>query len=199
MQSTDSKARIFRDRIREAAATLFQEKGYKATSMRELAQAVGLEASSLYNYIRSKDELLSEICMESSRHFMEGMDHLLCHETDCLGKLKATIRLHIDIASSDPASVTVFNDEWKHLNEADKQEFLHRRKKYENQVLQILQSGMQQGEIRQMDPKIVLYSFLTSLKWIHHWFRPGKINPDILAGQMEIMLLQGLARESVKG
>ena len=193
MQSTDSKAQIFRHRIREAAATLFQEKGYKATSMRELAQSVGLEASSLYNYIKSKEELLSEICMHSSQHFMDGLEKLMLNEPDCRGKLQAIIRLHIDIAVTDPASVTVFNDEWKHLSEHDKEEFLRRRKNYENQVLDILKEGMSQGELRAIEPKIALHYFLTSLKWIHHWLKPGKINPQSLAIQMDKLLLHGLS------
>ena len=60
--------------IYTAAARLFKEKGYPSTSMRELASAVGMEASSLYNHIRSKAELLEHICFYTAEAFTKGME-----------------------------------------------------------------------------------------------------------------------------
>ena len=58
-----------REVIVKAAATLFHEKGYKAASMRDLAERVGVEAASLYNHIRSKTELLHDICFNVANIF----------------------------------------------------------------------------------------------------------------------------------
>jgi AcrR family transcriptional regulator len=190
----DKNSTTVKSRIRAAAALLFQEKGYTATSMRELAQKVGLEASSLYNYFRSKDQILSEICMQNSSHFIDGIALIQRECVESIEKMKAVIRLHIRVAADDPASVTVFNDEWKHLNESDKKEFLRRRKRYEESVFSIINEGIQKQEFNAIDPRIGLITFLSALKGIHYWFKPGKMNTDQLAAEMESILLQGFRK-----
>lgn len=175
-----------------AAAELFQKKGYSATSMRELAQHVGLEASSLYSHIKSKEELLKEICMTHANRFLDGITDIRVNYHSAVKQLEAVIRLHVDIAAGSLSSVTVFNDEWKHLSEPDRTDFLKMRKLYENAVLQIIEQGIQKGEIKAVDPKIALYSFLTSLRWIHYWFKPGRISKDRLHENLKTLLLDGM-------
>ena len=62
--------------IQEAAVRLFRDKGYSATSMRDLADAVNLKASSLYNHISSKEEILKDICFENAHRFLDGMEEV---------------------------------------------------------------------------------------------------------------------------
>ena len=66
-----------REIILTAAAKLFRDRGYQATSMRDLAEAVELKASSLYNHIGSKEEILKEICMANADKFSDGMQKIL--------------------------------------------------------------------------------------------------------------------------
>ncbi len=193
-ESKTHKGNEVRKKIRSAAAELFQERGYNATSMRELAQRVQLEASSLYNYIRSKEELLKAICFENSETFLDGIKTIDKKNQSIRKKLEDIIELHINIATQDIASATVFTDEWRHLKDGDRTEFLNRRKAYENHVLKIMEHGMAKGEINKTDSKIAVFTFLTALKWIHYWYKPGKIAPEILAENMKLILLDGLCK-----
>ena len=113
-----------RQHLINTAAELFKEKGYAASSMRDLASRLGLEVSSIYSHIKSKEDILGEICMSCATRFSDGMKDIYFSESSSKKKMRALISLHLDIAYEEPASATVFNDEWKFLNETIKEEFL---------------------------------------------------------------------------
>ena len=182
-----------KQRIIEEAAKLFQEKGYLATSMRDLAGRVDLKVSSLYSHIGSKEELLNIICFDSARVYLEGMN-----EVEALGippseKVRRLISLHIRMAVSDVTTVTIFNDEWRHLSEPYLGEFLAMRKDYERRFNKILQQGVDNGEFAPMNVTVSLFTILTSLRWLHRWY-PEKRGISVKSLESEILrvLFDGL-------
>ena len=174
-----------------AAAELFKERGYAGTSMRELAQRVGIEASSLYSHIKSKSEILVEICMGNANSFTEGIDQIVQTHTQTTDRLEAIIQLHIEIAVSGIYSVSVFNDEWKHLEEPYLSDFLKKRQYYEQRVLDIIQQGVEKKQIRTIDPKVGMYTFLTALRWVHYRYKPNTLSKEKLFQQLRNILLEG--------
>lgn len=191
MEVKTSKERIF-----EEAANLFREKGYQAASMRELSSRVGLKPSSFYNHIKSKEEILQKICFESANKFMVGMKLIKKEHTEPIEQLKAVIRLHIDIAIKDRSSVTVFNDEWKHLSEPYLSDFLKMRKRYEKEFSKIIEAGIKAKQFRKINPSIALFSILTSLKWIHYWNKPKpKFNVKEIEQDIINLLMNGISNK----
>ena len=81
--------------ILKAAAALFHAKGYKAASMRDLAEMVGVEAASLYNHIRSKTELLHDICFNVANVFWEHLNKVEVSDARPIEKLETLLRFHI--------------------------------------------------------------------------------------------------------
>ena len=174
--------------IFEEAARLFRDKGYNAASMRDLADRVGLErASSLYSHIRSKEEILQKICMDNALKFVEGIKKVEEEEQGAREKIIALIRLHIKIATEDMTSVTVFNDEWRHLSSPHLEEFLSLRHDYEQRFLAIIEVGITSGDFKSMDSKVALYSILSSVRWIHYWYKPGR---DLDTAEIEANLIK---------
>jgi AcrR family transcriptional regulator len=187
-----------KEAIYEAAAQLFREKGYKAASMRDLAGRVDLKVSSLYSHIGSKEELLQKICFDNAQLFIEGMNLVEKQKKSAIEKIKALIALHVDIAVKNPTSVTVFNDEWKHLTSTGENSnlniFLRFRKDYESRFQGIIIEGIKAGELKNINSNIALYTILTSVRWLHYWYKPTRsIQPELLKKQIADLLLNGLA------
>lgn len=151
--------------IINTAADLFKEKGYNATSIRDLATKVGLEPSSIYSHIRSKEELLSEICMSCANKFNEGMLFIYQKDLSPKKKLKELIHLHLDMAFEMPASVTVFNDEWRYLKDPVYTEFLNVRREYEKKFKKILMEGKKSDKFVFQNIDIVFNIIIGMLNW----------------------------------
>lgn len=179
--------------IQNAAAKLFGQKGFAASSVREIAHAVGLGAASLYNHMESKEELLKEICFECAHKFLNGMEQVESSENSVESKIRSLIQLHITIALDDRSSATVFNDEWKHLPQQDLQTFLGYRRQYEKAFITILQQGMKDGTVRKQDPHLTFQFILSSLQWLH---RPEaqKRNTPELPAEMMSFILRGISK-----
>lgn len=180
-----------REIIFTAAAKLFRDRGYQATSMRDLAEAVDLKASSLYNHIGSKEEILKEICLANADKFSEGMRRIQNLSVSPIEKIRSLVNLHVDIAMSDYTSVTSFNDEWRHLGEPSLSIFKEKRKKYEHEFLSIIKTGIDQGEIKAIHPSVCLYTILSSTQWVyeaHLQIGQAQISHDITS-----ILIKGLS------
>lgn len=147
------------------AAGLFREHGYKATSMRDLAAAVGIEPSSIYSHISSKEEILAEICMDSALQFSRGMDEIERQYLSPADRLRALTGLHLDIAYSFPGSVIVFNGEWRHLPGDRLKEFVSLRRDYESRFRSILEEGKRKGIFAFGNSAIVFNIIIQSLTW----------------------------------
>lgn len=188
-----SKEKTKRQIIFEAAAKLFRDKGYSATSMRDLAETVHLKASSLYNHIGSKEEILRDICFENARRFHAEMQKVEQLSVSAAEKVQILLRVHIEIATEDVTSVTAFNDEWRHLSEPYLSEFKAMRRDYEARFQAIIEEGIQKGEFKNLDAFTTLYTIFSSVRWLYDWYKPERnVTPDELYERMAALLMRGL-------
>src|SRR5204863_3499927 len=94
MKATRKKASK-KEFILKKAAQMFREKGFAATSMRDLAESVGIEAASLYNHIRSKNEILEAICFDVANRFNTNLDTIETSNSGSINKIETLLRFHI--------------------------------------------------------------------------------------------------------
>jgi len=190
MEKKTKKQQIYKE-----AAKLFHKKGYKAASMRELAEQVQLKASSLYSHIGSKEEILIKICFDNAEHFLKSISIIEKMEATIAEKIKSLLLLHIQTALQDTTSATVFNDEWRHLSEPYLSQFISLRKDYENRFRQIIQIGVANGELKALQTEILLYSLLNVAQWLHNWYKPtGKVKVDELEKDIVAIMMQGICQ-----
>lgn len=187
--------------IHEAAAKLFSDLGYGATSMRALAKEVGVEVSSLYSHISSKQELLSTICSESAELFSDGLDIILAQDLSTVEQLAQVIQLHISIALQYPSSLVVFNDEWKHLEKHELKAFIESRKKYEGHIERILDRGINEGAFIVAPVHMIKEILFSSLKWIYRYAdkkqqRSYDMHEEKMRKYIPEIVLQGIKKSS---
>jgi AcrR family transcriptional regulator len=163
--------------ILQEAASLIRDKGYVAMTMRDLATQVGMEAASLYNHIKSKEEILHEICFSLADIYTDKMDEVKYAPITPIEKIKAIVELGILINTKSAPVASVMNDEWRHLSSPEKERFLRMRKAFEDSFIEIIQEGIDIGEIREVDPSIALYTILSSMRWLQHWYYSDKHIP----------------------
>lgn len=181
--------------ILEAAAVLFRDKGYSATSMRDLAESVQLKASSLYNHINGKEEILKTICFQNAKVFHDELAAIEASNLSCTEKVEQLVRFHIVMATEEVTSITSFNDEWRHLTEPDLSRFKELRKDYEQRFKGILKAGIKEGIFKNIDPTILLHTVLSSIRWVYDWYRTGRpCTPDELAKEITEIVLSGIKR-----
>lgn len=193
LESTQTINKSRKDIIVEEAATLIMEKGYVATTMRDLAGRVGIEAASLYNHIKSKEQILGEICFSLANKFTTEMTIIEVSNETSIEKIKKLIKLHVNVNTESASLASVMNDEWRHLSEPELSRFLALRESYENKFLIILNEGIINNEFREMDSKITLYSMLSSIRWLQHWYtNEREMSIENIQENLIKLLLQGI-------
>ncbi|MDF1695212.1 MAG: TetR/AcrR family transcriptional regulator [Saprospiraceae bacterium] len=160
-----------KEEIYAVSAKLFRKRGYVASTMRDIAELVGIEPSSLYSHIKSKEEILIKICMTCAQEFDDGMVRVIQSNKGIHQKIEDLIDLHLDIALNKPSSVTVFNDEWKHLPEKELNEFMVIRSEYASNFKEILMIGIKKGEIVSMSESTAFQLIINSVKWLHFYVK----------------------------
>ncbi len=160
--------------------------------MRELAEAIGIEAPSLYNYIGSKSELLHSICFKVASTFIQHLDEVERKDDDNIKKIESIIRFHIRMILKNFDEVFVANHEWKHLQEPYLSEFLTLRRNYERRMIAIAEKGIKNGEIKSGQPKIIIFTLLSAVRGLELWQNNKKnISNSTLENNMVTLLTTG--------
>ncbi|MFY8213050.1 MAG: TetR/AcrR family transcriptional regulator [Flavobacterium sp.] len=179
--------------ILTAAAQLFKAKGYSAVTMRDLAQALDIKAASLYNHIRSKQEILELMIIGIAEEFTQTIAQIAQSETSSVQKLEQLIQLHVDITVRNPDALAALNNDWMHLPEKQLQYFLHMREEYEAQFRQIVKTGIEQGELKNQSTEVILFSLLSTLRTLYLWYgKKSGFSESGLKTQLPKILLQGI-------
>jgi len=179
--------------ILEKAAQLFRKNGFNATSMRDLAENVGVEAASLYNHINSKAELLQEICFRIANKFTEQMDEVIASDQSAIAKVEAILRFHIRQMIHNFEEVYVSDREWKHLTDPYLSNFKNQRRTHRQRIAAIIEEGIRLEEIKKIDAPTAVLILLHAVSGIESWHRSKqKISGDLLEQNMVLILVEGL-------
>ena len=193
IKTSDNASR--KDVIVQKAAILFKEKGFKAASMRELAEVVGVEAASLYNHIKSKNELLHEICFSVANRYNQKLEELETSEATSLEKVETLLRFHIEGMVHHFEEVFVSDREWKYLSEPYLSNFQNQRRSYRKRFAAIIEDGIRKKEIKKIDATTAVLIMLHAISGIESWHRSKqKISGEELEENMIAILVGGLKK-----
>lgn len=183
-----------KEQVIRSAAELFKEKGYAASSMRDLAQKLGIEAASLYSHIKSKEEILQTLCFDMAAEFRESLEKVEKQNVSASEKLSMGIIGHVNVMARDLTASAVFMNEHRHLSNPYLRDFLLLRINYINRFKAIIEQGVASGEFKKnIDTKLAVMTLFSSLNWMPMWYSPeGSIEPKELGQQLANMLVNGL-------
>lgn len=189
------KTETRKDEIINTAAKLFKERGYSAVTMRDLASAMGIKAASLYNHIKSKQEILKEIIISLAEEFTQGLELIQQSSTSSVEKIEEVVKLHVSITSQNTYGMASLNNDWMHLEEK-RDYYLKLRSSYEEELRRIIAEGIKNGEIIDENIEIMLFSILSTLRSLYLWIpKKDYLNPEKLSQQLSRVLVKGINKK----
>jgi AcrR family transcriptional regulator len=159
--------------IRREARRIFNEKGYHGMTLRAVAGSVGIEAQSLYNYTRSKEELVISLMREGTIAIQSAVDAAVARADDTpTAMLRAAMVAHTKFYC-DRELVMVVRDVLVHLGPDGRADLLVLLKKYEDTFKQIIRAGISAGDFRPVDVTPAAFAVLGMGESVVNWYHKG--------------------------
>jgi AcrR family transcriptional regulator len=184
-----------RDELLTVAADLFATKGYRNTTVRDIADAAGILSGSLYHHFESKEQLVDEILRSFQDDLFGQYDDILASDAPPVTKLEQAIRVSFDAIDRHHSEVAIFQNDAAHLGTLDGFEYVAERHAQSRDFwLQLLREGVDAGALRSDLDTEVVYRFIRDGLWFSvNWYRPGGVLAAAdVADQFAAMLLEGL-------
>lgn len=175
-----------REDVVAAAGRLFAERGYHGTSMRDLGRELGLQGSSLYSHVSSKEDLLVEVIERGAERFQASAGRAMTASDDPKHQLRSLISGHIDVVLDHSDEVKTFLDEARSLEAPHREKVIAARDAYEQTFRDVIRHGQDVGLYsREIDSKITAIFILSILNATERWFdRDGPLGRDELVAEM---------------
>jgi AcrR family transcriptional regulator len=179
--------------LHAAATRLFRQRGFHATSMQDLGEALGMNRGSLYHYISAKDELLWAILTRALDRLEERVLPILATDAPAVDRLTDAIREHLRVAADHADELSLIQIEWRALDRARQAEMIRRRDAYEARWRETLEAGIADGSLRSFDVRLAGIGILSACNWFTQWYRPGGASSvDEIADAFAELFLGGL-------
>lgn len=183
-----------RDAILDAAVHLFGKQGYTGTSMRDIANAVGVLPGSLYAHISSKEALLVEIVAHGINRFLAAVEPCAKGDGTAIDKLREMIVAHVEVVAENPERSLVVFHQWRFLGPENVPAAIERRRDYERAFVAVVEEGVAAGLLKNnLNHRVAVLTILGALNWTPEWFSPeGRLTARDVGELMAGTLLGGI-------
>jgi TetR/AcrR family transcriptional regulator, cholesterol catabolism regulator len=186
-----------RDELLAIAARLFAEKGFKNTTVRDIADAAGILSGSLYHHFDSKESMVDEILRTFQEELFGQYDAILAGDLDPLARLEQAVLVSFEAIDEHRDEVAIFQNEAAYLLTFDRFAYLADRNRQSREVwLTLLRNGIDAGVLRDDLDVELTYRFIRDTVWVAvSWYRPGgRRTHTEIARQYLSILLEGISR-----
>ena len=185
--------------VYRTAARVILQKGYDATSVSDIAEALGITKAGLYHYIHGKTELLFDIM----QYGLDELDREVAQPAkkiaDAEARLRFMIGMHARIVTRGQGAVTILVDEARALTAAQYRKITRRKRAYFDFLRATLEELKLEGKLRQVDLTVASFSLLGMINWLSRWYRAdGALDEQQVAEQVVDMALNGLTRPAAR-
>ena len=158
--------------IRKAAIKVIAKRGFQSASLREIAKEVGIQAPSLYNYIKSKEKLLFELLKVPVSGMIADYKRKTASMTDPVARLQAYVGVHLDFFLNSQLDVFIGNMELRSLSPAHYRIITGLREEYAHLLTEIIEDGVKAKVFHAKEPRVVTLVMLGMLSGACNWYRP---------------------------
>jgi AcrR family transcriptional regulator len=188
------KREAVRDLILSTSADLFRDRGYRATTLDDVAARLGMSKASLYTYFGGKEEILAEISRRTIETFTRGLAEISRARLSPEEKLREVVLRHVRFVVSHRSFLTVFFSEEASLPARFARALARQKDRYDRDLEKIVQQGIRSGAFRPVPARLVVYGLLGMVNWLYKWYDPrGRLTVREIAEQFGTLALSGLA------
>jgi TetR/AcrR family transcriptional regulator, cholesterol catabolism regulator len=187
-----------REKMLAKASTLFWEKGYSATSMRDIARAYGCKAANIYNFFPNKEALLYEFLSSQMKLIISQIEHLEHDRSmSAVEQLRFLMSRHLQhTLSYSKNSRFLFDVGLDWLSPAKRKKIISLRDDYDRILRKVIQRGIEAGEFVKTDAKITAFNISSMIVRSIIWFSPqGKLSVEQILDHIFGFVLKGLKKE----
>ncbi|HTD04287.1 TetR/AcrR family transcriptional regulator [Undibacterium sp.] len=187
---------IKREAVLRTAAQIFNEKGFHATSLDEVAERLHITKPTLYYYVKNKEEILFECVRIGLEMMREAIAEVSASGGTAMAKLIAAMRKYAEIVTLDFGMCLIRVGE-DPLPPESRRKLRKLKAEIDREFRSLIEQGIAEGALAPCDPKVAAFTLAGALSWIGRWYRPdGPLRPDEIADQCISVLMNGLIQRS---
>jgi len=187
-----------RAQILAKAAEVFSINGFNGTSITDIASHLGVSQSNIYYYFATKEEIFLELVRQSAEFNVDGAETVAAKPDSAIDRISEAIELLATSYERQYPFLNIYVQEdarWLSSSGTELQQvFLDSARRFETAVRKIIDDGIRNGEFKSdLDPRMVTYTILGAVNWMHRWYSPGGEMTGAQVGQaMRDILLRGI-------
>ena len=181
-----------RNAVLQAAAQLFNERGFHATSLDDIAARLNVSKPTLYYYVKNKDEILLGCVRQGLEMMLAGIEDSRRAGGQAVDQLLTCMRVYAHIVTMDFGMCLIrVGDE--QLPPESRRELRRLKSLIDHEFRRLVAAGVEEGSIAPCDPKMTAFVIAGALSWIGRWYQPeGEYTPDQVAEQCIATLCAGV-------
>jgi AcrR family transcriptional regulator len=192
-KSTSNNERLAE--IYRTAAQIILRKGYDATSVNDIANALGMTKAGLYHYISGKKELLFDIMNFGLDELDEEVATPAKKINDAEARLRFLIASHSQLVTRGNGAITILVDEVTALTPAQGRKITRRKREYFDSLRDLLEELKAAGRLHDVDTTAATFCLLGMINWLSRWFQQGgALTAEQAAAEIVKIALNGLLR-----
>lgn len=187
----ETRFELQKGRMLKAAAQCFNQKGYSGTSLRDVADVLGLTDAALYYYVRNKEELVYLCYIRAAKLGREALDKAQSEGDKGMDVVLRYIRYHVEMVVGDQGPIAIMS-EIPSLQPEHRDEVLELSRQHSASFEAILEAGIADGSIAPCNVRLMGNAIIGSLNWIPKWFHGDAKLAKSLIDEFPEILARGL-------
>lgn len=190
-KASDTRFELQKGRMLRAAAKCFNEKGFSGSSLKDVANILGLTDAALYYYVKNKEELVYLCYLRAGDVGRESMDRAITDGVNGLDIVRRYLRYHLEVMTGERGPIAIMS-EIPSLKLEHRQEVLEISRQHSARFESILRQGIDDGSITPCDVRMTGNAIMGALNWVPKWFRGDTAVADSVVEEFPQILSAGL-------